>query len=560
MGIYSALKSSFALHGSSPLFVNSEKKYLNYVEGLEVIEKHGRWLLDTILYVVSEKCEEKEVYLVIAYLSTNSPDLILSFVSCTKILELKNFCFMLPAMLNFRWTENEIASSLSWKTNASVGIRYITIILYGPGFEKLACKASQRVMTWEGKIHYCCALPLPCFTNMTNPLNIRSHVKKLPIYVMRNNTDAVILFTSGTSGCAKGVRLSHVSLHSQAMAKLNPPCSYSSHTNMIATTVPFFHVGGMSSTLAVMLAGGSLVFWVKSIFHPANIIQCLSKDMSTNQSKFYANTLVLVPAMCTMLHDRISSENFPHVTLILIGGQSMSQLQLSRTIKFFPNARLVQTYACTEAGSSITFAEILGFTTETFLGDYVGTPPPHIRVGIFHPDDKHSLPCYKVGIIGTSGPHVMNGYWKGTSFNKQFFTNDLGYLDHNNRLFFCARVNDVVRTGGETVYASEVERVVSKNTNVQFCAVVALPDQTLGETVTLVLVLHNSKFHHIIRADESLVQQIRHHCRTHQLAGYKHPRLIFIINELPRNSAGKILKHKLKNLLLSHMHKSISKL
>lgn len=436
-----------------------------------------------------------------------------------------------------------------------------------------------------------------------------------------SKNDALILFTSGTSSPkgAKGVRLSHCSLLVQAIAKTQPPCHYDSRTRMVATTVPWFHVGGISSALAVLWCGGCLVFpsrgntqtgednVVKKPFEPKQVWSSL---IGGN-----ANTLVVVP---TMLHaiiqdfgsfDSTSSNlTLSDVRLILVGGQSIGgkDSRLFRdTRRVFPNARIVQTYACTEAGSSITF-EDLGHSwnddesNDSENGDAseddgdddtiapnvnatniglegatsVGIPPPHIQIGIFDPayfttaherdstsstSSLQTLAPGNVGIIGTKGSHTMSGYWtRGSSSptantsiseNEWMFTNDLGFIHpKSGKLFFCGRANDVIRTGGESVLATEVEKVLSDYEAISECAVFALPDVKFGEAVCAAIVVKGG----LPRKDQSKrmesrewKEQLREYCSSRQLAGFKRPRRVFCMDEMPRNSSGKILKHEL---------------
>lgn len=257
--------------------------------------------------------------------------------------------------------------------------------------------------------------------------------------------------------------------------------------------------------------------------------------------------------------------------------------------------------ACTEAASSITFTQlhpksqndpphpdsdhtnhINQMPNQMPKGDYVGITPPHIQVGICpNPTNLQSndiskksshrnptfLPPYQIGLIATKGPHIMNGYWNRNQtndnppppnhWNKWFITSDLGYLDEHHRLYFYGRANDVIRTGGETVFASEVERIIRTHVHIKDCVIVALPDDRFGEMVSAAILLQNVKDDG--KSDAAMwLKTIRYHCAEHQLAGYKQPRMILILDDFPRNSSGKILKWKMKEMFL-HSSNSITK-
>ena len=208
----------------------------------------------------------------------------------------------------------------------------------------------------------------------------------------------------------------------------------------------------------------------------------------------------------------------------------------------------------------------------------VGSPPPHIEMGIFDPKNASSvmIPNGKMDIIGTRGPHTMSGYWNrgGSSISKITYdndnyadrrqqwmlTNDLGYIHPSTgKLYFCGRANDVIRTGGESVLATEVERVLDTHEDVVECAVFALPDEKFGEAVCAAIVFHNGATKdegtisnsyysgnyndHVVAESLEWTRRIREYCAKRQLAGFKRPRRVFSLQALPRNSSGKVLKH-----------------
>jgi len=442
-----------------------------------------------------------------------------------------------------------------------------------------------------------------------------------------SNSDAILLFTSGTSSPngAKGVKLSHKSLYIQSIAKTRHPCNYNKDTNMIATTVPWFHVGGLSSVLAVMFAGGMLVFPPqddgnsrsvdggkgKKRFQSQKILQSIQPEAST--ANISANTLVVVPAM---LHSIVEYHNnhshqptsttttsYPNVKLILVGGQSIGSGKLYKSIRnLFPKARIVQTYACTEAGSSITFEDLGYWNGNSSTGkiiDYmlerkeatngsdvdnkgrssqmdgatcVGLPPSHIEIGIFNTEQVAAgsssslkqLPNGQMGIIGTCGPHTMSGYWNRgdqsstksqQNENEWMLTNDLGYIHPiTNKLYFCGRANDVIRTGGESVLATEVERIIGMYDGIEECAVFALPDVKFGEAVCAAVVMSSSlasTIGNVVVEYDQMKHKLRAYCSKQQLAGFKQPRKVFYMKALPRNSSGKVLKHEIIRLCAS---------
>jgi len=635
------------------------------------MDEHRQWLEDEIAQchqsVIGSDATASDV--VVAFLGDNCPDLLLSVLACMDLssssaLEATQGKKLLPAMLNARWTPAEMERTLRPSSKDATKIdnqrnhhlssnAHVTILLYGFGYER-AAKEAMRLMNGDHNDfrHFAMALSLPelaeKYYSATNLNALHNSVQNVtpPNRVMNHDSgtvpntqieeenisgeDALILFTSGTSSPngAKGVRLSHRSLLIQAYAKTQLPCCYDHQTNVVATTVPWFHVGGMSSALAVMLAGGCLIFPHSSEgekgFQPGRVLQSIQPcslltSRMDSQSIQAANTLVVVPAMLHAIANHVQSRNgnktsttlnvFANVKLILVGGQSIGNGKLyKQTRQLFPKARIVQTYACTEAGSSITFQDLgwksdgdngknnsnLGLDAEEIgqnnngleeASTCVGSPPPHIQIGIFdakaNSQLKPSLLAHgKMGIIGTRGPHTMSGYWSRNFGNTNsvnpfdpkedwMLTNDLGYIHpQTGKLYFCGRANDVIRTGGESVLATEVERVLDNHHDIIECAVFALPDEKFGEAVCAAVVLKDESTSAAplancsgdVMEDEERKKQIRNYCAEHHVAGFKRPRRVFCLRALPRNSSGKVLKHAIIRICASKFSPQRSRL
>lgn len=317
------------------------------------------------------------------------------------------------------------------------------------------------------------------------------------------------------------------------------------------------------------------------------------RNNATDATASLVNTLVVVPAMVYALQqtDRQRQDlskpqslhpktrTYPSVTLILVGGQSLSDAQRVFLSQTFPCARVVQTYACTEAASSVTFHMVTNPSTTgstniknaidpgdmvNKAGDCVGRPPPHVTLCLVNSrawtENKQVRLIrepFKLGLIATKGPHVMNGYWKrgqahlrhGTQANDHcgwFVTTDLGCWDSLGQLYFCGRNTDAIRTGGETVWSSEVERILLQHPMIQDCAVFPLPDDRFGQVVSCAVVLDhdsaNIKIDHGTAHSSSrtlTLADIRQWCMDQGLGSYKRPRKLFFVRELPKNSSGK---------------------
>lgn len=348
-------------------------------------------------------------------------------------------------------------------------------------------------------------------------------------------------------------------------------------------------MGGISAALAVTLVGGCHVFVPK--FAPA----CGSAAVQAGR----VTSIVAVPTMLHMLIQGANSKPSTSdsvsrplgaVDTVVVGGQPMSR-RLERLARdHMPGARFVQTYACTEAGSTITFACSSRFVDSAPRGAsgaglrldsnagreakeiaveevqalwaMAGSPAEHVEIRVVErPSDSNCSPCPAaagaVGEVETRGPHVMKGYWKRPDLTAEALrhdgwlrTGDLGRLDkRTGRLVVVGRAKDVIKTGGEKVHSSEVESVLLRHTWVAEAAAYGIDDERLGEKVAASVVLDNAAQDEEgeITCDRAKTV-LNRFCGLH-LSHYKRPRRIDVVPELPRNSAGKVLRHILRSSL-----------
>ncbi|GMI44753.1 hypothetical protein TrCOL_g7082 [Triparma columacea] len=343
---------------------------------------------------------------------------------------------------------------------------------------------------------------------------------------------AIVLFTSGTTGKPKGVKLSLRSVLFQSFAKTCPPTSYAADTALYLN-IPLCHVGGLISMLGIVLSSGSL------ILPPASTPTIPSPPPLPSPA---TNALAIVPSMLNQFPPQTPSNQ--NITLLLVGGSSLNPKSTAVAVSLFPNARIVQTYACTEAASSITFLP-LPAPSNSPPNSIGNSYSRHIEVGIFSPTGS-PLPNGEMGVIGTRGPHVMDGYVGCQPHLPSDFllTSDLGYFHAPSSTFcFVGRASDTVRSGGETVVCAEVEREVIRcalDLGVRECASFGLedPNTARGEVVCIAVVPSAGKLR---LSDLKSVLKSRW-----GLAGYKRPRRFYQLDELPRNSSGKVVKDALR--------------
>ncbi|CAM9348481.1 unnamed protein product [Chrysoparadoxa australica] len=382
-----------------------------------------------------------------------------------------------------------------------------------------------------------------------------------------------IVYTSGTTSKPKGVITTHSSQTVQALGKI-AHVGYSS-SSVFLNVVPLFHVGGISSTLAITMAGGRHLFLNKFD----------AKAAVAGTQTGHVNLLVVVPAMLRMMLSQLTDCAVNHlkgVTTVLVGGQGMPTELYEKARRAMPNASFTQSYACTEAGSSMTYQRVrcgeearqMGHLRGVLVGE--AALFAQLRIAPLDPEEAQNRGHFEgqglqvatemtsetIGEIETRGLHVMRGYWKQPELTSRVLhdgwlkTGDMGWLE-NGVFYLAGRIKDMIITGGENVFAAEVEQALSQHSAVAEVAVYGTPDETLGEVVTAAVTLASEKGSMCQNHSQSqrrcgthqgdidersdVVIELDRHCRRY-LSGYKCPRRWHIVDDLPRNSSGKVLK------------------
>lgn len=376
------------------------------------------------------------------------------------------------------------------------------------------------------------------------------------------NGAAVLCFTSGTTAAPKAAVLPHLAFHVQSLIKLLAIgyCAEEVHYH----AAPLCHIGGLSSLFAVLMAGGRHVF--PSRFNAAVMLEDLDRHQVTS--------FIAVPAILVALCDAAGQQRaFTTVQRVLFGGGTPTDAVLERIGAMFPAATLTLSYAMTEACSTMTLRTIAGDRQlqhqVTAVGQQqqqsqavcVGWPVPGGEIDIQQGD---GLPAGQ-GVIQTRGPHIMLGYWSegGSALqphpDRWFSTGDIGYIDDDGSLWLLGRSRDTIRTGGETVHASEVERCLQLHPEVQAAAVVGLPHDRLGQQVAALVQVRSPGS----RPPQTWQTTLRGFCKTQGLSGYKIPGVVRCqAVALPANGSGKILKHEVRTIIQQQMteHNILSKL
>ncbi|KAG0627629.1 hypothetical protein M758_2G216900 [Ceratodon purpureus] len=367
------------------------------------------------------------------------------------------------APLNYRWSVEEASEAVE-QIGATVLVLDQTClqqwpdlhtrcqslrlqILLGPG---LNCPSSfvdaEEVLTWAGP-------------------SLDIDLKWAP------DSTALICFTSGTTGRPKGVAISHDALVVQSLAKI-AVIGYNS-SDVYLHISPLCHIGGISSAFANIMAGASHVILPR--FNAVAVFDAIQEH--------HVTSMIIVP---TMLADLVaasasttgllrSQRSFTSIRILLNGAGGIPAQLLDSTRLLFPNAEIFSAYGMTEACSSMSFIPVDEQDSTGQLGGVcVGKPAPHVELRIGqpvteqNPVDAKENPIVKSGLfregnVLTRGPHVMEFYWglptetaAVLSANGWLDTGDVGWMDESGRLWLLGRSKDVIKSGGENVYASEV--------------------------------------------------------------------------------------------------------
>lgn len=265
MKLSSILKRSSSIHPQSS-FITTENQSVTYNESWMKVLLYRKWLKANI--TSSNSTSIGHTNTVLAFLSNNTPELFLSVIASTDLnVEKDMYKSVETVLLNVRWSAKEISNALAipkedlQNSESDHGVsensQYRTVLLYSEDTSRLAHDTCNMLQLESNHKHIASCVLIPGLHDITEFMFQLDDEIDTSICESRTNynDDCLILFTSGTTSEPKGVRLSHLSLLIQAMAKTGSPCHYDSRTRILANTVPFFHIGGLSSAVAVMLAG-----------------------------------------------------------------------------------------------------------------------------------------------------------------------------------------------------------------------------------------------------------------------------------------------------------------
>jgi fatty-acyl-CoA synthase len=348
-----------------------------------------------------------------------------------------------------------------------------------------------------------------------------------------DDSAALIMYTSGTTGKPKGAVLTHNNLAGQATTFLfTSGADLNSDVGFIG--VPLFHIAGIANMIPGMLLGRPTVIYPLGAFDPGELLGVLEAEGVTG--------IFLVPAQWqAVCAEQQSNPRRLQLRTLSWGAAPASDTLLRSMSETFPGTRILAAFGQTEM-SPVT-CMLLGDDAIRKLGS-VGKVIPTVAARVVD-ENMNDVPVGQVGEIVYRAPTLMVGYWNNPKATEEafaggwFHSGDLVRQDEEGYVWVVDRKKDMIISGGENIYCAEVENVLAGHPAVAEVAVIGRADQKWGEVPVAVVAL-------VAAAGGTLDLGDLDEFLTNQLARYKHPKAIEVVDALPRNPAGKVLKTELR--------------
>jgi fatty-acyl-CoA synthase len=348
--------------------------------------------------------------------------------------------------------------------------------------------------------------------------------------------DLYQMYTSGTTGRPKGAILTQRAVLTQFMQQF--AAFDIASDDRVLIVAPMYHAAAAVTAMGCLGAGSSMV--IHEDFDPTAVVRALSEDRITRTT--------LVPAMiqaCLVFVPDAAERSYDDLRLIIYGASPIAAETLKRAMQVF-RGDFGQGYGMTETTAQLTLLspedhrKAIAGRPELLLS--AGRPIPGTELRIVDENDQ-PVPNGTIGEICGRGPQLMRGYWNLPEASAEalaggwMHTGDAGTLDDEGYLYIQDRTKDMIVSGGENVYPREIENVLFEHPAVADVAVIGVPDEKWGESVKAIVVLREG--------ESATPGEIVDFCKG-KLAGYKRPRSVEFIAELPRNPSGKVLKKDLR--------------
>jgi long-chain acyl-CoA synthetase len=345
----------------------------------------------------------------------------------------------------------------------------------------------------------------------------------------RDGSDtAVLLYTSGTTGSPKGAELTHDNLRTNAET-----CSAlydGGPEDVMLGALPLFHAFGQTCAMNVSVVTGACLSLIPR-FDPEKALEIFQRD---------GITLFLgVPTMYGAMLHTPGRENYDTSSLrVCVSGGSALPVELLSSFEEAFGCAILEGYGLSETSPTASFNHL---DRERKPGS-IGTPIKDVEMKLLD-EDGNEVADGEVGEIAIKGPNVMKGYWKKDDATAEaivdgwFHSGDLAKRDEDGYYFIVDRKKELIVRGGYNVYPREIEEVLYEHPAVREAAVIGVPDESMGEEVGAAVALKDGE-----SASEDEIKAFV----KEQVAGYKYPRRVWFVDELPKGPTGKILKREIE--------------
>ena len=348
---------------------------------------------------------------------------------------------------------------------------------------------------------------------------------------------ALMCYTSGTTGRPKGAVLTHRNLVASTLSWIHE--MRAAEDDVWLSGQPLFHIGGINGLLPFLVLGATVIITPTTTFHPEAALRLIETHGVT--------MCIFVPtqwaAICAS--DAVAGIDPRQLRVAMWGASPAPRRTLQAMEETFPRAAIVSAYGQTEMSGATTLLK--GADSTRKMGS-VGKPMLGVELRVVD-DELGDVPPGGVGEVVYRGPNVMAGYHQQPEATCEafagewFHSGDLARIDEEGYLWLVDRKKDMIVSGGENVYPAEVERTLLDHPAVAEAAVIGVPHPRWVETPIAFVVLTG-------QAEVGAADLIAH-CRQY-LASFKKPSAVIMVDELPRNAAGKILKRRLREAYGGH--------
>ena len=457
----------------------------------------------------------------VAVMSQNSADFVLTYYACAML-----GVTLVP--LNYRSRDEELTHMLN--------VSQASLLFTSERYTELVDRIRPTLTHTENFVCY--------DAQVANYLDFRGLIARAPeedIWVeVDDDQPTVLIFTSGTTALPKGVIITYLDMTAYVTNTMNPADPEVHDKTLVS--VPFFHIAGATAMLSSIWGGRTLLILPQ--FTPETWLTAVGGEGATHS--------MVVPTMLKriMEHPDLAATDLTTLQLITYGAAPMPYEVVRKACDIFPQqgVGLMNAYGQTESTSTLTYLgpDDHDLSTDTELREArlrsVGRPMDDVEIGIM--DERNTLlDPGDEGEICVRSDRIMKGYYKQEDATSSaildgwLHTGDVGRVDEGGYLFITGRKKDLIIRGGENISPGEVENCLEDHDLIEEAAVIGVPDVDWGEVVKAVLVPKQGA---ALSPDE-----VTAYCKS-RIASFKAPQYIAIVDELPRNAMGKVLKTDLR--------------